>query len=97
MSSKKRKYPKRDDFNEAIKFMTPRAQKWAEELVNSVSALNLGPRGKDIVFMWILELLLSLIPYPNKIITHTLANIISDISGGQVFGFLDWSQREKMN
>ena len=66
-------------------------------LVNSISALNLGARGKDIVFMWILELLLFHTPYPNKIITHTLANIISDISTAQAFGFLDWSQREKMN
>ena len=58
-------------------------------LVNSVSALNLSPRGKDIMFMWILELLLFHTPYTNKFITHTLANIISDISTAQAFGFLD--------
>lgn len=76
--------------------MTPRAKKWAEELVKSVSTLDLDARGKDIIFMWILEILLAYTPYPNKIITLTLANIISDISSGQAYGFLDWSEREKL-
>ena len=58
--------------------------------------MNLGARGKDILFMWILEILLYHTSYSNNIITHPLAKIISDISSGEAIGFVDWSEREKL-
>ncbi|MGH9921982.1 MAG: hypothetical protein ACRD38_04450 [Nitrososphaerales archaeon] len=89
-------YSQEKKFEKAIEFMTPRAVKWGEEVVDAVSHLDLEEEGKDAMLIWIVELLLFQTPYPNRIITNTLATIIAHISGGEALGDLDWSKREKI-
>ena len=81
-------------FNKAMETMTPRALKWADELITSINSLKFSEEEKEAMLIRILEIVLFKSPYPNRVIVVALAKVISDISGEEELGDLTWKKRQ---
>ncbi|MEM3008581.1 MAG: hypothetical protein QXY15_11070 [Candidatus Nitrosotenuis sp.] len=85
-----------EKFDKAIKVVTPKAADWANDVINSINALDIDENGKDAMLTWVLELLLFHTPYPNRIIINTLSKIITHVSQEHALGFLSWEKRRSI-